>query len=209
MVEGLLLGLASGGTCLAFCAPVLLPLMLGAGQPVRANGFLLAEFLLGRLGGYLLFGMLAWWTGQRILDAPDLRAALFGSAYVVLAALLLAFGLAKPPAACLWGPAAVRKWRARCPSLLPLGLGFFTGLNLCPPFLLALAGAAYAGGLGASLLFFGAFFLGTSVYLIPLPFLGIFHRHAAVAWIGKTAAVLMAVYYLFSGILALIGGLAS
>jgi sulfite exporter TauE/SafE len=208
-MEGFLLGLASGGTCLAYCAPVLLPLLLGTGQPVRANGFLLVKFLLGRLGGYLLFGMLAWWTGQRLLDDPALRGTLFGSVYVVLAVLLLVFGLAKMPAACAVGAGGLRKWLARWPSMLPFGLGFLTGLNLCPPFLLAFAGAAYAGSLAAGLLFFAAFFLGTSIYMLPLPFLGALGRNAAVAWIGKTAAVLMAGYYLYSGILALAGGIAS
>lgn len=207
-MEGFLLGLTSGGTCLAYCAPVLVPLMLGAGRSARGNGLLLAEFLFGRLGGYLLFGLLAWWTGQQILDDPVLRSVMFGSAYVILAALLLYFGLAGAPAPCALGVVAPRRWLARRLALLPLGMGFITGLNLCPPFLLAFAGAAYSGSLAASLLLFAAFFIGTSIYMLPLPFLGAFHRHAAVAFIGKMAAVLMAVYYLYSGILTLLGGIA-
>ena len=207
-MKGFLLGLSSGGTCLAYCAPLLVPLVLGAGRPVRGSGWLLAQFLIGRLGGYLLFGVFAWWTGQRILEDPLWRSLLFGSAYVLLAVLLLYFGLAKPPVACTLGVVGVRKGLARRPFLLPLGMGFFTGLNLCPPFLLAFAGAAYSGSLAGSLLFFAAFFLGTTLYMIPLPFLGAFHRHSAVTWIGKTAAVLMAFYYLYSGILSFAGGLA-
>jgi hypothetical protein len=208
-MEGFLLGLASGGTCLAYCAPVLVPVVLGAGRGARANAVLLAEFLAGRLAGYLLFGVLAWWAGQEILASPAYRGAVFGSAYVLLAAALLYFGWAGIPSACGVGLGGPRRWLVRWPSLLPVGMGFFTGLNLCPPFLLALAGAAYAGSLGASLLFFAAFFLGTSLYLLPLPFLGAFHRHAAVAWVGKTVAVLMAAYYFYSGIIALLGGMAS
>ncbi len=207
-MEGFLLGLTSGGTCLAYCAPVLLPLMLGAGRPARGSGILLAKFLLGRLGGYLLFGLLAWWTGETILDDSFWRSVFFGSVYAVLAALLLYFGLAKTPAPCALGSAGPREWLARWPSILPVGMGFFTGLNLCPPFLLAFAGAAYSGSLGASLLLFAAFFAGTSVYMLPMPFLGSFHRHAAVAAVGKMTAVLMAVYYLYSGILSLLGGIA-
>jgi sulfite exporter TauE/SafE len=208
-MEGFLLGLTSGGTCLAYCAPVLVPLMLGAGRPARGNGLLLAEFLFGRLGGYLLFGLLAWWTGQRILADPLGRSVLFGSAYVILAAMLLYFGLAKAPVPCALGTAGPRRWLARRPALLPLGMGFMTGLNLCPPFLLAFASAAYSGSPAASLILFAGFFLGTSIYMLPLPFLGALRRNAAVAWIGKTAAVLMAVYYLYSGILTLLRGIAS
>jgi len=46
-MEGFLLGLASGGTCLADCAPVLVPLMLGRGRPARANAMLLVNFSAG------------------------------------------------------------------------------------------------------------------------------------------------------------------
>ncbi|MGB7539405.1 MAG: sulfite exporter TauE/SafE family protein [Anaerolineales bacterium] len=207
-MEGFLLGLASGGTCLAYCAPVLVPMLLGAGQSARGNGILLGKFLIGRLGGYLLFGFLAWWTGQRILDDPILRSVMFGAAYLVLAVMLLYFGLAKLPPSCALGIAGPRKWLARRPALLPLGMGFVTGLNLCPPFLLAFAGAAYAGSLAASLMLFAAFFVGTSIFMLPLPFLGAFHRHAAVALVGKMAAVLMAAYYLYSGVITLLGGFA-
>ncbi len=168
----------------------------------------LAKFLSGRLGGYLLFGLLAWWTGQKILVDPILRSVLFGLAYVILAGMLLYFGLARMPAPCAIGLTGPRRRLARWPALMPLGMGFVTGLNLCPPFLLAFAGAAYTGSLAASLLLFAAFFAGTSLFMLPLPFLGALHRHSAIANIGKMAALLMAAYYLYSGILTLLGGLA-
>jgi sulfite exporter TauE/SafE len=207
-MEGFLLGLASGGTCLAYCAPVLVPLLLGAGRDSRANAVILAKFLAGRLGGYLLFGLLAWGVGENIVIRTESRSVLFGIAYVLLAALLFWFGLGGMPSSCALGAAGLRGRLARWPALLPVGMGFFTGLNLCPPFLLAFAGAAYAGSLAASLLFFASFFAGTTLYLIPLPFLGALRRHTALAAIGRMAAVLMAAYYLYSGILAFMGGIA-
>ena len=53
--------------------------------------------------------------------------------------------------------------KTKWPFPIPLFGGFVTGLSFCPPFLLAFTGAADAGNLGGSLLFFLAFFLGTSI----------------------------------------------
>lgn len=205
-MQGLLLGLANGTTCLAFCAPVLIPFMLGKGQPTRKNWLLLAQFLGGRLGGYLLFGLLAWVAGQLIQPGEAWRALVYGTAYLGLAGLLLYASFVRAPAPCAGSLPRLRRTLRRVPALLPAALGFFTGLNLCPPFLLAFAGAAQNASLLASLLFFLLFFIGTSLYFIPLPFVGLLSRNSALQWVGKTAAVLVACYYLYSGLISLIGG---
>lgn len=204
-MQGFLLGLANGTTCLAYCVPVLIPFLLGEGRRTRQNWMLLAKFLGGRLVGYLLFGLLAFLAGQLLLSAGRYRNQLFGAATIALAALLAWYGLAKPPTPCGGSFKGARLWLRRWPALLPLGLGFLTGLNLCPPFLMAITGAAGNGTLWGSLLFFGAFFVGTSLYFIPLPFLGAFHRSEALRIIGKMTALLMALYYLYSGVLMLLG----
>lgn len=204
-MQGFLLGLANGTTCLAYCAPVLIPFLLGEGRRTRQNWALLAKFLGGRLAGYLLFGLLAFLAGQLLLGAGGYRNLLFGAATVTLAALLAWYGLAKPPTLCGGTLKGARLWLRRWPALLPLGLGFLTGLNLCPPFLMAITGAAGSGTLAGSLLFFGTFFVGTSLYFVPLPFLGAFHHSEALRTVGKLAAVIMALYYLYSGLLMLLG----
>jgi len=206
-MQGLLLGLANGTTCLAYCAPVLIPFMLGKGQPTRKNWLTLLQFLAGRLGGYLLFGLIAWGAGQAINTQPQWRGVVYGTAYLGLALLLLVSSLARTPAACAGAMPRLRQWLRRVPALLPAALGFFTGLNLCPPFLLAFAGAAQNFSLAASLLFFLLFFIGTSLYFIPLPFVGLFSRNSSLAWVGKAAAVLVALYYLYTGLISLLGGI--
>ncbi len=212
-MHGFLLGLANGVTCLAYCAPVLIPLMLGEGQKTGQNWRMLGKFLGGRLAGYLLFGLLAWLLGRMILGAPAYRNLILGAAYVILAALLAAYGLseARPmrpsPVACAGSLKGARKFLRQWPALLPLGLGFLTGLNLCPPFLLAFTSAASAGSLGASLIFFLTFFAGTSLYFLPMAFVGLMSRVNALRTVGKLAAVLMALYYAYSGIIYLAGGI--
>jgi sulfite exporter TauE/SafE len=205
-MQGFLLGLANGTTCLAFCAPALIPFLMHEGQTVRQNLVTLVKFLGGRMGGYLIFGLLAWATGSLLAGAAGYEGLLIGIAYVGLSVLLLVAVLRKkaPAGSCAFegARANLNRW----PALLPLGMGFLAGLKICPPLLLAFTGAASTGTLVGSLVFFLAFFLGTSVYFIPIPFLGVFRRVSALQIVGKFAAVIVSLYYLGAGILLLAGG---
>ena len=75
--------------------------------------------------------------------------------------MLLVYGLTNPSTPC-----AARSLKGRLaqtlgrwPFLMPLALGFLTGLNLCPPFLLAFTGAAWTGSLGLTFIFFNTLFV--------------------------------------------------
>jgi sulfite exporter TauE/SafE len=205
-VQGFLLGLASGTTCLAFCAPALIPFLMHEGQTVRQNLVTLLKFLVGRMGGYLIFGLLAWATGSLLLEAVGYQALIIGIAYVGLAIVLLLAVLRKRASAGSCTFEGARATLNRWPAFLPVGMGFLAGLKICPLLLLAFTDAASTGTLVGSLVFFVAFFLGTSVYFIPIPFLGVFRRVSALQIVGKFAAVIVALYYLYAGILLFIGG---
>ncbi len=226
-MQGFILGLASGTTCLAYCAPVLIPFFLGEGKHTHQNWWLLVKFLTGRLAGYLLFGLAAWLAYRWIFGASGYRELIFGGVYVLLGGLLVFYGLGKMPmsdgglmanghqpspivrqlSGCPISPKTTRIWFRRWPAMLPVAFGFFTGLNLCPPFLAAFANASYTGSLAASLFFFAAFFVGTSLFFVPVPFIGKLNHIQPLRTIGKFAAVIMAAYYLYMGIHYLIGGI--
>ncbi|MBN1661404.1 MAG: sulfite exporter TauE/SafE family protein [Anaerolineae bacterium] len=207
-MEGFLLGLANGTSCLALCAPVLIPFLLSEGQGIGHNLATLGKFLGGRLLGYLLFSLLAWAVGGLLVQAGGFQALLIGGTYIGLSVLLLlAMFRQKRPSG---GGCAVSEAQARLhcwPALIPLGMGLMAGLKVCPPLLLAFTGAASRGSLGGSLLFFATFFVGTSLYFLPLPLLGAFHRLPDLRIVGRFAAAIVAVYYLASGILLCAGGI--
>ncbi len=211
-MQGFLLGLANGTSCLAFCAPVLIPFFLSAGSGVRQSSSLLARFLAGRLLGYLLFGLLAWSLSGLLPAAGGLQDWLVGIPYVGLSALLLMSVFRKnqsAPDACALPKAHawMRRWLRQVPGLLPVGIGFLAGLKICPPLLLAFTNAASSRFLGGSLLLFFMFFLGTSIFFLPSPLLGALTRIPDVRLIGKLAAAIVALYYLISGILLIAGGI--
>jgi sulfite exporter TauE/SafE len=206
-MHGFLLGLANGTTCLAVCAPVLVPYLMGEAKTGVADVAVLLTFLGGRLAGYLAFAVLAWSVGALAQPRAASFPLLIALAWLVLGALMVWYGLTRPRAICA-GSAAGRlgRWKPLAGSpLLPAAMGFLTGLNVCPPFLLAFTEAAAAPGLAGSLLFFLAFFLGTSVFFLPFPFLGGLRRHAALQTVGRLAAVLVGVFYFWMGAARLLG----
>jgi len=134
MMQGFLLGLANGTTCLALCVPVLVPFLLQEGRNVRQNLVTLVKFLGGRLGGYVVFGLVAWATGNVLVTAVKHQGLVIGTAYVGLSVLLLVAVLRKQapaPGACAFKGAQVTF--SRWPALLPVGMGFLAGLRICPP----------------------------------------------------------------------------
>jgi hypothetical protein len=68
LTQGFLLGLANRGVCLAYCAPVLVPYLLGEGGTLRRGAVSVGGFLGGRLVGYLAFAILAWLTHFAVVD---------------------------------------------------------------------------------------------------------------------------------------------
>ncbi len=207
MLEPFLLGLSSGTVCLAYCAPVLVPYLLGEGGSVRRSALLLTEFLLGRLVGYVLFALAAWSIGLNLLPSGGWRGLLFGLAYLVLSILLVGYGFFNLRSWC-----AVRKVPANLPSatmspaILPLILGLLTGINICPPFLIALTRAADTGSAVDSVRFFVAFFLGTAVYFVPMPLVGALRTVSALRTVGRMAAGIIGVYYFYVGLVTFYGG---
>ena len=208
-LEGFILGLSNGVTCVAYCAPGLVPYLLGEGKSVAQNSALTIQFLLGRLSGYLLFAVIAWFINRSILQQLNNTELLIGPAYLIFSVLLISYGFFNIPSSCAMNRLnrLGLKWVKNWPVALPIIAGFATGLSFCPPFLLALTGAIEKASLLKSILFFFTFFLGTSTFFIPLPFLGVFRGFSALRIIGKMAAGLIGLYYLYCGIVMLSGGL--
>jgi sulfite exporter TauE/SafE len=207
-MEAFLLGLANGTVCLAFCAPVLIPFLLAEGKTTPANFGLMGEFLLGRLVGYLGFGAIAWITNSLILAKTSFREMVMGGVYMILAVFLVAFSLRPEHKPCggQWLTRQSGRFHSDISQWFSLVLGLLTGLNLCPPFLLAFAGAAGSGSLGSSVFFFLCFFLGTSLFFLPLPFIGLVNRHQTLRWVGRLSAAVVGVYYFYAGLIMFGGG---
>lgn len=202
-----MLGLASGAVCVAYCAPILIPYLLGRGQNILKSMATIIHFMAGRLAGYLLFAVMAWAVGLAVASNLANEKVVFGIIYVALAVLMIFYGFKSSAGDCAGKEAKFfgGKLKAGNQTAFPAMAGFLTGLNLCPPFLLAFTEAARTGALWKSILFFAAFYVGTSVYILPLAMIGLARRTEALRHIGRLAAEVMGVYYLYLGILCLRG----
>lgn len=209
-MKGFLLGLANGGVCLAVCLPVFVPYVLSAPRTAVQNLPGLGQFLLGRLASYFLWALLAGPAGKLGSSHAPTRAIVIGLAFLAGSLLLMRYGFRERKPGCAVGALRGRLTRraAHLPRLMPGLLGCLTGLNLCPPLILAFATAAETGSVLASLWFFLTFFLGTALYFLPTPFLSVLARVHSLRIIGRLAVGVMGVYYLYCGLMLLTQGMA-
>jgi sulfite exporter TauE/SafE len=206
--EALLLGLASGPACIAACGPVLVPSLLTERAGFRPHARYLSVFLAARLLGYMLFAIVAWELGLLASLLPAPRLLMMGAVYVLLAVVLLWYAYsarstcAQPCAESKLVQITENRNRGVAGAA---ALGLLTGLNLCPPFVAAGIRAAQLGSMAAAMIFFAAFFVGTSVWFIPFISLSCIARNQAVMIVARMAMALIALYYLSMGIAMLLG----
>jgi len=208
VAEAFVLGLATGPVCLASCGPVVLPWMLTQPQGFQRQGKRMAIFLAGRLAGYLSFAIVAWSIGTAIPASWAARPWVYGAVELALAAALLVYAAGWPHPRCRLvepvenlvqiGP------KPRRPPSGALVLGFLTGINLCPPFLVAAVRAAQLSNLGFALLFFTSFFAATALWFTPLLTLSWVRRTPAVLTVARITSLLLAGWYGLSGVRVLI-----
>jgi hypothetical protein len=208
-IEAFLLGVSSGPTCLATCAPVLVPCLMGGigGNSLGSDVAAVIRFLSGRLCGYLVFAVVAWSLGLALASLGPYQEPIVGVCYLALAVFLLTFAFSAGKSGCARTPVRSVLHSVRSPALLPFAAGLASGLNFCPPFLLATLSGSQAGSLPGSLAFFAAFFLGTSIFFIPFPLVGLLRRYPAVPIVGKMAAGVVGTYYGYLGLTMAIGGI--
>ncbi len=205
MIEAFLLGLSNGGVCVAYCAPVLVPYLLGQGCSTAPQFRIVLLFLLGRLAGYSVFSLFAFGFHIILRHNATNRAVTVGIVYIVLSVFLIIQGFsgkkAEPPKCAMRSEIArINVIRRLGPYMAPVFMGLLTGLALCPPFLLAFTAASNTGSLAGSLVFFLSFFCGTSVFFLPFPLLGIFQRLRTLTVIGRLSMGIAGVWYFYSGL---------
>jgi len=80
-------------------------------------------------------------------------------------------------------------------------------LGFCPALLLILTEGTTQGNIARSYLAFLAFFVGSSLWFLPLPFVGKFKKKKVIETIGILATGLAGAIFIIKGITILIGGI--
>ena len=200
LIEGFTLGLSTGPYCLTACAPLVIPYMLAEQRTGwRGNILLLAEFLGGRLVAYLIFGFAAGLAGEKLhghLPSWMIPLALLVSGLLMLFYLMIKAAPSSKLCAAAWVSKGIQR--------LPFALGFALGMNLCPPFVTGLVRVLALGTALLGTLYFAAFFVGTSLYLLPLTLATPFLSQKRMGFIGTLSGALAGLWFTASGLFGLL-----
>ncbi len=197
VLQGLSLGLSTGLFCLAYCAPVFVPYVMAEERDLAHSARAIGELALGRLLAYLAFGAAVGYLGMQ-LEGPVLNKVV-GGALILLSLLMLLYVARRN-----WPHLALCRWVDERFLRFPLLFGLLTGINVCPPFLLAISSALGLGSILLGMALFGGFFLGTSVYLVVLFPLGYLGRWPALRTVAWMTALLSGIFFLFAGLARLL-----
>lgn len=192
LTEGFLLGIATGTTCLATCGPIYAPYLMQYERSFAKSVLTLLEISAGRFLTYLLVGFAAGSLGAGIAGVSlDNRDWFTATAYILFSAFLLftTFRTHRKEQCCRVG-----RWSSLVDR--PFVLGLLTGINFCPSFLIALTKAVDLSGPVAGMTLFGAFFVGTSLFLLPLSFFGYFGAKKFLRTVARVSAVGVALWFL-------------
>ncbi len=198
--EAFVLGLSMGPACLGYCAPVCVPFLACEQRHWRAGARVLGLFLLGRLAGYSVVGAIVGMAGTLLLR--NVGPAFWGGLRILMGCMLILFGL--------FSDYAKLRRPARTAGNFPsqwfgASLGLLTGINLCPPFGAAIAGAAAGASVTRALFYFWAFFAGTAVYFVPLLALSPLSRSDALRQIARISLFLAGLWLATEGLLVVFG----
>jgi cytochrome c biogenesis protein CcdA len=204
MTDSLILGLSSGSACLATCGMVMFPYLMAGSAGVKRIAFDLSLFLLTRFIVYFILATLAWYFGQAIFTNTVVRNIVPGILYIIFAIMLVWYSISK-------------NRKPDCPArivstvnnkrLVPLMLGLVNSFGFCPALFIILTKGATQGTLLQSYLAFLAFFIGSSVWFLPLPLAGRIRRKEVLSKIGILATGLAGIIFMIKGLTNLIGGI--
>jgi sulfite exporter TauE/SafE len=189
LAEGFLLGLTTGTTCLATCGPVYAPYLTQYSRTLPKSLLAILELSAGRFISYLVVGAAAGLIGRQVdFEGKGLITA---TGYCLFSVFLLitAFRTRRRDQNCPMG-----RWTGIVDR--PLVLGILTGINICPPFLLALTKTFQGSGPLAGMTLFAAFFVGTSLFLLPISAFGLLGSQKLFRSIARWAAVAVSVWFL-------------
>jgi sulfite exporter TauE/SafE len=203
-MEAFLLGLSTGSFCITTCAPSVLPIFFSEEMNGRRNAILVLLLLLGRLISYIAVGFVLGVLGayaKNYVD-PDIQR-IFIRAAGLLIGLLLIFGGLLHNFATFPLCRVIKKFYRTKAGVFTVGI--LTGLSLCPPFFAAASRVFGNAGALDGALYFVLFFLGTTLWFLPLLGIHLFSKKLPMLRMVSRLAMLLlgAYFFLIIGLLGL------
>ena len=191
LVEPALVGLSVGAFCLSYCFPFLASFMASESRGVKKNFALILYFTFGRFLGYMVFGSLFGYLGEKF-QFPSLTLLTDLSLILISIILILhCTGLLRQKEnLCFIQKAGNHN---------AVAMGFLMGINICPPFLLSLTYVFSLHNTLQGVLYFLIFFLVSSIYFLPMVFLGMLGKMKELRSIARLSGIAVAVIFIIYG----------
>lgn len=200
IINGFMLGVTAGPVCFSGCFPMLLSITIAEGKENTSQQawLFIGKFLTGRLIAYLVFGLFVIYVGSRLGGVAH-QIGIY--AWIILSIMLIAYGLGLPTPHLGLCNLTFRKPSGR---FFPFMLGGLTGMNLCPPFLLAITYTLQQNvSPSFGICFLMAFFTTTSLFIAPAGFARWLPYREKIALWGRVATVLVGAFFFYEGMTAL------
>jgi FlaA1/EpsC-like NDP-sugar epimerase len=151
-----------------------------------------------------MLATVSWYIGQSLFINTAVKSIIPGVLYIVFAVILVWYSID-------------RSREKDCPArfvttvnnrrLIPVFLGVVNSLGFCPALFIILTKGAVESTLIQSYMAFLAFFIGSSLWFLPLPLAGKIKKKKVLETIGILATGLAGTIFIIKGITSLIGGL--
>jgi sulfite exporter TauE/SafE len=203
--EAVFLGLSTGAYCAVSCAPVILPFLFSETDKQKNNIRHIIIFMFGRLIGYIVIGATLGYTGNLVIEniTPAFHKQITSAACIGIGLIMLVSGILylKPDSNIC--RAIHKRFTPRTNAFL---LGLLTGINFCPPFFAAAARVVSFGYVFKGALYFIFFYLGTSVFFMPLFGIPFIKKHMnEIRTVARITMIILGIYFiLFQGVFGLI-----
>jgi len=192
LVQPFLLGLSVGIFCFSYCVPFIAPYIVAEQRKIKRNFKVILKFIFGRFCGYVLFGAIFGYLGERISNSTINLILIISLMVLSLFLIIYALGFLKPK----WSLCSGKFFREKS----PLAMGFLMGINICPPFLMSLAYVFTLHSVIKGIVYFIVFFIATSLYMLPLVFLGLLGKLKEFRLIARISALIVGIIFLIYGI---------
>jgi sulfite exporter TauE/SafE len=183
---------------------VMFPYLMSGSSGVKRIAADLSMFLFTRLVVYALLAVASWYFGKTFFTNQIVKSVVPGILYIVFAGMLIWYAID-------------RNRQKNCPAkfvttvnnrkLIPIFLGVVNSLGFCPALYLVLTKGASEESLAGSLTAFLAFFIGSSLWFLPLPLAGKIKKKKILETIGILATGLAGIIFIIKGLTSLIGGI--
>lgn len=191
-IEGLILGLALGTTCLITCVPIYVPVLMQKQRNMMQTIMAIVALSAGRFISYAAFGLIVGFLGQKFATSVAFSNHLTAASYAAVGIYLIYSAFVTGHSEKMNCPA--KKYSKL--SANPFIVGVVTGISICPSFLGAIGRAADAGGAFGGLMLFTGFFVGTTLYVLPLGFLSFLSKNRVFRLVGVFASIVAGIWFL-------------